>query len=137
MSGTIANISFALNSASDLYIGLDGNLAVVTGVDAVQQDCICAMSAQLGEIIYEPSSGMPYLTTVWLQTNLVQFEAAARATLLSVPGVTKVASFSATIVQVQNTSGGFDNVLNYAATLNTTYDQTINLNQSIVSGLNQ
>lgn len=108
----MTNISIALNSNNDIYIGPDGNLAFVTGVDAVQQDCLCAMRAQKGEMFLEPTNGMPNFDDAWLTKNIPKWTAAGRATLMSVPGVAKVQSFNVT----QNG----DN-LNYIATIQTLY----------------
>lgn len=117
-------ISIALNANNDIYIGPDGNLAFVTGVNAVQQDCVCAMQAQLGEMFLEPTSGMPNFDDVWQQKNIPKWTAIGRATLVSVPGVTKVESFIVT----QN-----GNQLNYVATIQTEYSPQL----ATVSGVFQ
>jgi len=98
-------------------IGLDqfGNLGFVAGINAVMQNCQTAMLAQMGEMMYAMSSGMPTLQTAWNNYNPRQFESAARAVLMAVYGVTSVQSFSA---QLSN------NVLTYGATIQTIYGVT-------------
>jgi hypothetical protein len=116
------NISFALNANGDMYIGPDGNLAMVTGVAAVQQDCLCKMRAQQGEMIYQPLDGLPYLTDVWLQKNLAKWQAVARQQLLAVPGVIMVPSISFALVE---------DILTYTAEIQTVYSQAITITGNI------
>lgn len=108
----MTNISIALNANNDIYIGPDGNLAFVNGVEAVQQDCLCAMRAQRGEMFLQLQDGMPNFDDVWLSKNIPKWTAAGRATLMSVPGVAKVQSFTVSI------NG---DTLNYIAVIQTTY----------------
>jgi len=116
MSGTSQNISIALNANNDIYMDNTGNLAMLYGIAAIEQDCKCAMQAQYGEMIYEQTSGLPNLFDVWLQQNLIAWEKAARATLLAVPGVVQLNSF--TYLTANNT-------LSYTAVILTTYGQTM------------
>jgi hypothetical protein len=112
----MSNLSFALNGNNDMYLDATGNLATVSGVDAVSQDCLCAMKGQLGEMLYQPLSGLPNLTDVWIQQNLIKWEAAARATLATVPGVNMVKNFTYSI------SNG---VLTYVALIQTIYSASL------------
>lgn len=85
--------TFAVDENNDLYIGNDGNLAIVTGKEAVLQACASAAKAQLGEMLYAVNSGIPNFQTVWVGApNIQQFEAALRKTLLSVNGVREIKS---------------------------------------------
>lgn len=86
--------SFATNADNDIYLGTDGNLAVVRGIDAVRQDCEHAMKAQLGEMPLALGRGVPTLTTIWANWRPAQFEAFARKILLTVPGVVAVKAFN-------------------------------------------
>lgn len=86
--------TIAFNSLNDVFRGLDGNIAMLTGIDACQQCCITAMQAIRGEMIYAQDKGMPYFETVFNTYNPAAFEAAARLTLLAVPNVTAVVSFA-------------------------------------------
>lgn len=85
--------TIAFNSLNDMYRGADGNIAMLSGVDAFRQCCITAMQAVKGEMIYATDKGMPYFETVWNNYNPKAFEAAARVTLLAVPEAVQVASF--------------------------------------------
>lgn len=86
--------TIATDAANDLIVSALGNLSVVTDRDAIAADCRSAMQAQLGEMVYAQDRGMPTLATAWNQYNPAQFEAAGRRTLLRVPGVTAVESFT-------------------------------------------
>ena len=116
--------SIATNANNDIYLDATGNLAMVSGVAAVQQDCEHAMKAQLGEMALFLTSGMPTLETVWANWRPLQFEAAARRTLLAVPGVVAVKAFSIT------RSAG---VATYTATIQTEYsDEPLDLSGDLV-----
>lgn len=93
----MSNLSIGTNANNDIYLGSDGNLVMVTGVTAVQQDCEHALKAQLNEMIYNPTGGMPTFLDVWQSKNFIRWEAAARATLAGINGVVKVASFTITV----------------------------------------
>lgn len=88
--------SIATNANNDIYLDANGNLAMVTGLDAVVQDCEHVMKAQLGEMPLALDEGVPTLTTIWASWKPAQFEAYARAMLLSVPGVVAVTAFTLT-----------------------------------------
>lgn len=104
--------SIATNANNDIYLDATGNLAMVSGINAVQQDCEHAMKTQVGECILQTTYGVPTMETVWLEWKPKQFEAAARALLLTVPDVIQVTSFTIT------RSG---NVANYTADIESTY----------------
>lgn len=105
--------TFATNNNNDLFIGNDGNLAIVNGQQAVLQACATAAKAQLGEMIYATNRGLPNFQTVWVGSpNLAQFEAALRQTLLSVNGVTEITDLSTSVT---------NNTLFYTATIKTIY----------------
>ena len=104
--------SLALNANNDIYIGADGNLATVTGIDAAIQNCKTAMQAQQGEMMYAMLNGMPTRATVWDNFNPSLFEAAGRSILAGVQDVTGVAAFTITRTE---------NVLTYTAVIVTIY----------------
>lgn len=112
----MSNLSIATNANNDIYIGPDGNLAMVTGVTAVQQDCEHALKAQLGEMIYSPAKGMPTFDDVWQSRNFIRWEAAARATLANINGVVKVVSFNVTVSA---------DTFSYVAQIETVYSQQL------------
>jgi len=116
MSGTSTvpnqNTSIALDDNFDIYLDVNGNLAMVTGVDACEQDCQSAAQAMLREMPLDYNNGVAYFDTVFRQINLNGFVSSARQQLLNVPGVTGIKSFTASI------SNG---VLTYNAQIQTVY----------------
>lgn len=110
-------ITLAIDSNNDLVLAPDGNVSVLTGAQAVAQNTKTAMQAQRGEMEYFVDNGMPLRATALDRLNLIQFEAAARATILDVPGVVSVNEFDA-----QNNDG----TLTYNATI-TTSEGVINV----------
>lgn len=101
------------NFKNDIYLDADGDIAWFTDLDAVRDDCETAMKAQLGEMVLSLDTGVPTLDTVWSQWKPLQFEAAARAMLLTVPNVSAVKTFNITrnagvatyVAQIQTTFG--------------------------------
>ena len=89
--------SIAITMDNDLFLDARGNLAFVTGAQAIAQDTRTAMSAMLGEMQYAIESGMPMRSTAFDRYNPAQFEAAARAVILAVPGVVSIDEFRATM----------------------------------------
>jgi len=110
----MAITSIATNARNDMFLADNNNLAMVSNIDAVLQDCEHAMKAQFQEMIYAYNRGMPYMDTVWQRKNFVQFEGFARSTLRRVNGVKKVLSFA---VATNN------DVLQYNAVIETIYGE--------------
>lgn len=105
----------AVDENNDIYIGRDGRLAISAGLSAVLQACEHAAKAQLGEMIRATTSGMPNFDVLWNGApNLTQFDAALRATLLSVVDVVRVVSLN-----VQNKAG----VVSYYVTIETIFGE--------------
>src|ERR1700753_607681 len=78
---------------NDLYLGVDGNLILSTGQDAVLYSCQNLARTVLGECVLQTTRGLPNFETVWNGTpNLAQWEIALRAALLSVDGVIEIVS---------------------------------------------
>lgn len=111
----MSTLSIAIDENNDIYMAPNGNLATVTDLDAVGQNCITAMQAQRGEMMYQVDDGMPSQVVAFDTFNPVQFEAAARTILLNVAGVTEVTAFSVTQV---------DDAIVYTATILTIYGTT-------------
>lgn len=108
--------TFSTNETNDLYITKDGNLAIAVGLDAVKQACQTAVKAQLHEMPYEYTSGMPDFTTVWVGSpNFGQYRAVLTVTLQKVSGVSSVDGVL--IAQDGDT-------LRYQATITTQYGVT-------------
>lgn len=104
--------SLATDTNNDITLGADKNLALVSGVAAIEQNCKTAIQALQNEMMYAMQSGMPMFETAWNTFNPYQFEAAARNVLTGVQGVLSVQSFSL------SSAGG---TLSYAAQINTTF----------------
>ena len=104
--------SLATNVNNDIFMGPDYNLALVRDLAAVEQDCRNAMEAQLGEMPLARDRGVPTMATIWQDYKPAQFEAAARAILLTVPNVTGIQFF--TITQVGDQA-------RYAVAINSTF----------------
>ena len=81
--------SFALSPATwDLTLDSTGNLALLTGPNALAQDVACAISTFLGEMYYDTTQGIPWLSQVFGQQfspSLVSSLIVAQ--VLQVPGV--------------------------------------------------
>lgn len=85
---------FAVNSNNDVFIGNDGNLAIVTDLDGTLQSCEHAVKTILGEMILAVDEGIPDFETVWNGVpNLQQYEAAIRSAILNIDGVVEITSF--------------------------------------------
>ncbi len=111
--------TFAVNSSNDLYLDDFGNIAIAVDQEALAQDCKHAARTILGEMVLQTNLGIPNFETIWNGVpNYVQYEAAVRTAILSVPGVLEVVSFTAE--QINNT-------LRYTAVIRTIYGEaTIN-----------
>jgi hypothetical protein len=108
--------TFGLNAQHDLYLGPDGNLVVLSGVEAVAAACQTACLTQLSECVLETGIGLPNFQTVWVGTpDLAIWQSYLQDTMLNVDGVTQVDSIQLVIN---------DNVLNFTATISTIYGPT-------------
>ena len=92
----MAITSLATNARNDMFLNGANNIALVTNIDAVLQDCEHTMKALFQEMIYAFDRGLPYFQTVWQAKNFAQFEAQGRQTLLRINGVVAVLSFVVT-----------------------------------------
>ncbi len=105
--------TLAVDSNNDIYLGTDGNIAVVFNMQGTLQACAHASKTLLGEMIFSVNEGLPNFQLVWVGVpNLQQYEAAVRATLLAVDGVVEIVSFLIDIT---------DNNLTYTAVIRTIY----------------
>lgn len=104
------------NNTNDIVLDADGNIAVVSDINAIGSTTRQYMQTRRGEMIHDIQSGIPFQDVVWSSAvNVAQFEAAGRARLLQVPDVTEVTAFSA----VQD-----GELLSYTATIQTTAGET-------------
>lgn len=107
------------NENNDLYLDAVGNLAVLSGIEAVQAACATATRAQLQEMVLATSSGIPNFQALWIGTpEYAIWKSYLLKTLQNVPGVQQVAS----LVLAVNGS-----TVNYKANVTTQYGQgTVN-----------
>lgn len=111
--------TLGINSNNDIYLGSDGNIAVLSGIQAVKDACKTATQALLGEMVLATNQGIPYFQAVFIGTpKYAIYVAYLRSTLLGVPGVKKVKSLE---MRVSN------NTLGYTATIETDFG-TVDLN---------
>lgn len=104
--------TFQESLTNDLILDGDGRLLIVTDARAVASDARSAMQAQRGEMVLAMAEGMPTLEVAWSGYRSGQFEAAARAVLLRVPGVRTVETL---------TTSREGEVLRYDATISTDF----------------
>lgn len=72
-----------------------GNLVLLSGNSAIAQNTVSACSTRRGECLLDVERGIPFDATVFSNLKLPQYEAAVRAAIRRVPGVTEVATFTA------------------------------------------
>lgn len=105
--------TLAVDSNNDIYLGADGSLAIVSGLEATLQAAQQAAQTQLGEMEYAVDQGLPNFAVVWNGSpNLSQFDAALRRAILAVAHVTGISDL---------TIARDDNKLSYTATIDTDY----------------
>ena len=115
--------TFAVNTDNDLYIDGNGNIAIVTDLQAVLQACKQAALTQLGEMVLQTNLGIPYQTAVWVGVpNIPVFEGALRAAWLSIQGVTGVLEL-VTAIRPYTIPGTTNTItaLSYSATIDTIF----------------
>lgn len=105
--------TFAVDANNDLVIGQDDRLSIVSGLDAVLQNCEHAAKTILNEMVLAQGEGIPYFEAVWVGVpNLAVWEASFRARILAVADVVSIDAL---------TLGRAGDVLNYRATIATIY----------------
>lgn len=110
-------MTLGTNSNNDLYLGPDGNLVVLTGIDAIAAACSTATKSQLGEMVLQTGLGVPNFQTVWVGTpDYAIWQSYVRNILLNVEAVTQVNSL---------TLSAQSNVLSYTANITTIYGNVV------------
>ena len=72
--------TFAVDANNDLVIGGDDRLSIVSGLEAVLQNCEHAAKTILNEMVLAQGEGIPYFEAVWIGVpNLAVWEASFRA----------------------------------------------------------
>ena len=115
-------ISLKLSSEAnnwDLSLDAGGNIATVSGSEAIAQDVACAIKTFLGEAYFDTTLGIPYFPQVLGEGySLPLLQALMNAQALSVPGVvqakttlTRTGDRGVTgVVEVVDTTGATLNV---------------------------
>lgn len=80
--------SLALNAGWDLYADSRGNIATLTGVDAVLQDVCTACRLFFGELWYDTTQGVPYGNILAERPAAEFVRTQIRAAAMTVPTVT-------------------------------------------------
>lgn len=83
--------TIAVNENNDIYIGTDGNLAIVDGLESVKQRCEQAARILKNELPYAQSKGIPFFETpLSASPNLGLYESYLRQQYLGVEDVTGI-----------------------------------------------
>ena len=78
-------LSIATDENNDIYLDEFGNLATVTGIEAVAQVCRNTVLTTYGELTYDVDGGIPYFETVFTDPpNLELFQNAVVSALQNV-----------------------------------------------------
>jgi len=102
-----------------------GSIVLLTGEAALSQSCLQYMQGLLGEMLFQPNDGLPYFQDIWLSQNFAKWEAAARATLMSVAGVTRIISLTYSVTA---------DVFSYVAIIQTIYSPTLTVTDTVTQG---
>lgn len=109
-------LTLGLNSENDIYLAPSGNIAVLSGADAVAGTCETISRAQLGEMVLTTTQGLPNFQSVWVGVpNLKIWQSYLLRSLQNVNGVVEVNNLSLA------TANG---ILAYTATIQTQYGTT-------------
>lgn len=78
---------------NDIYADKSGNIAIISGAEALAQTLSHISQSQRNEMIYATNRGIPYRDTVFQSKDFLLFEAAMRSEFMKHPEVTGIASF--------------------------------------------
>lgn len=108
--------TFGLNSLNDIYLGTDGNIVVLSGIQAIAGACETVSKSQLGEMVLTTTQGLPNFQAVWQGVpNLRLWQSYLLKALQNVSGVLEVSNLSLEKV---------DGILTYQATIKTPFGTT-------------
>lgn len=83
--------TIAVNENNDIFIGTDGNLVIVDGIESVTQRCEQAARILKEELPYAQSKGIPFFQAPFGDTsNLSLYESYLRQQYMAVQEVTGV-----------------------------------------------
>jgi len=75
---------------NDLFVGQNGSMVLLTGIDAVMQDCEHYSKSQKGEMYFQTQLGVNTFGTVFEQVNLMEFKESLLENIERVPDVLSV-----------------------------------------------
>jgi hypothetical protein len=108
--------TLGLNIENDIYLGADGNIVLLSGIEAVAGGCETISRTQLGEMVYSTTQGIPNFQAVWNGIpNFKIWQSYLQNALQNVSGVTQVSNLSFL---------NQDGTLSYEATIQTQYGIT-------------
>lgn len=109
-------ITLSLNASNDIFLDASGNIAVSRDIDAVAGACGTISRAQLGEMVFEKTRGIPNFQALWVGVpNYKIWETYLKNALQDVYGVDKVDSIEMRLL---------NNVLSYTARITTQFGTT-------------
>lgn len=109
-------LTLGLNSSNDIYLGADGNLVLLSGIEAVAGACKTIAQSQLGEMVLTITQGLPNFGAVWVGVpNLRLWQSYLRTSLQNVSGVIQINDLSLTME---------DGILSYQAPIETEFGTT-------------
>lgn len=109
----MATSSIKVDSNNDIALDSSGNITLLSGVDALEQDVRLATLMRTGEDIYNVNSGVGYFDYVFApQQNYDDARKSLITAITSSPDVVSVESLTLTIV---------DNTFEFEAQINSIY----------------
>jgi len=109
-------LTLGLDQNNDIYLGADGNLVLLSGIEAVAGACQTIAQSQLGEMVLTTTQGLPNFGAVWIGVpNLRLWESYLRTALQNVSGVVQINDLSLTME---------NGILSYQATIETQFGIT-------------
>lgn len=89
-------ITFETDFNNDLVIGSDGNLSLISGINAVSQTAEHYAYTLRGEMMFAADLGVPFFDVAFGATpNIAQFESFMRMRIMETPEVIRINSFTA------------------------------------------
>jgi len=105
-------ITLAVDENNSMYLDSSGNLATLSGADALAQTLGQMSRTRRNEMLYATDRGIPYADTIFLTKDVLMFEATMRNEFSLHPEVTGINSFTVSID---------GDVLTYSAEVNSIY----------------
>lgn len=119
-----ANVNNSIQGVAfnDIYVDDKNNIATVTDLQSLLQQCSQVARTLLGECIFNVNIGIPYEQVVWVGVpNVEQFTAALRQAFLSIAGVVEVVSLMVTQQSNTLTPSQSADMITFTAIINTIY----------------